>query len=60
MGGQVDVRSEAERFRRLASHIGTLETRERLLRMADELHRWADEGRDANGAIGEPPTPVSA
>ena len=60
MGRQVDLRFEAERFRRLARHIGTLETRERLLRMADELDRWADEGRDANGTISEPPTTISA
>ena len=53
MGRQVDLRFEAERFRRLARHIGTLETRERL-------DRWADEGRDANGTISEPPTTISA
>lgn len=43
MTDSVDLRIEAERFRRLADRIGDEETKARLLRMADDFERWADE-----------------
>lgn len=41
-----DLKREAERFRRLAAYIGDAETKARLLRMANDLDRWAAPDSD--------------
>lgn len=55
-----DLKMEAERFRRLAAHIGDAETKARLLRIADDFERWAADseepslaGESTAGAHGE-------
>ena len=48
-----DLKMEAERFRRLAAHIGDAGTKARLLRMADDFERWAAPDSEEPPLAGE-------